>query len=810
MIWQRGFCRLVLVLLALPGFTRGDTPGFDLSGPRIDVRVTRRGKSLPISQVPNLQPGDRLWLHPEIPQGQSVHYLLIAAFLRGSTNPPPESWFTKVETWSKRTREEGVIVTVPEDAQQALLFYAPETGGGFGTLRSAVRGRPGSFVRASQDLDRASLDRTRLDKYLNTVKATSDSDPQDLRDRSLLLARSLNIRLDQRCFDKPSQEQTPCLVQNTDQLVLDDAHSQTMVAALTSGPSVDLIGAVSSTPMARSGYYSAYIGAVVDVARLMNNFHSAEYQYIPALALPRHDELNLKLNNPPSFRNPKSVLVIALPAVEAAQLPPLRAVDPDQLFCLERPPLVLPVEGAPLAFSTELAHDFALHLKSKTGEVIDLPARADAARGGFVIDLHTLEGHKLDPELEGTLRGFWGFEPLVGPAFHLRSAHRSKWAIPTADQSALIVGRHDILHLRAENACCVEQITLNNGPEKQVKIDWKLLKPEELEVQVPLQTARAGQVAMLVKQFGLAEPDEVLLQTYSEAARLDEFVLHSGDHQGALRGTRLDEVTGIELKGIHFVPAGLSRADQKDELRLSAPDATSAVLPSGDKLAAHVSLKDGRVLNLDTKIEPPRPKLNLISKTIQPGPSSASAIHLGNEDQLPQDARLSFVLKTEVPAAFPRTEKIEVASEDESFDVLLSLTDGTLTLQDAQTVLAALDPAKSFGASAFGPLRFRPVDANGAKGDWQPLAHLVRLPSLKEVRCPDSPDRQCTLSGTNLFLIDSIASDSQFTHAVPVPVGFAGSDLGVPRPNGTLLYLKLRDDPSAVSKAVLPVLPERQ
>ena len=113
MIWQRGVYRLVFVLLALPGFARGDTPGFDLSGPRIDVRVTRGGKSLPISQVPNLQPGDRLWLHPEIPQGQSVHYLLIAAFLRGSTNPPPESWFTKVETWSKRTREEGVVVTVP-------------------------------------------------------------------------------------------------------------------------------------------------------------------------------------------------------------------------------------------------------------------------------------------------------------------------------------------------------------------------------------------------------------------------------------------------------------------------------------------------------------------------------------------------------------------------------------------------------------------------------------------------------------------------------------------------------------------------
>jgi len=39
-------------------------------------------------------------------------------------------------------------------------------------------------------------------------------------------------------------------------------------------------------------------------------------------------------------------------------------------------------------------------------------------------------------------------------------------------------------------------------------------------------------------------------------------------------------------------------------------------------------------------------------------------------------------------------------------------------------------------------------------------------------------------------------------------VGFVGSTLNVPRPNGTLLYIKLRDDPATVSTVVLPVLPE--
>src|ERR1700716_1176588 len=79
---------------------------FDLAGPKIEARVTRAGKSLPIAYVPNLQPGDKLWLHPDLPPSQSVHYLLIVAFLRGTTNPPPENWFFRIETWNRKTLEE--------------------------------------------------------------------------------------------------------------------------------------------------------------------------------------------------------------------------------------------------------------------------------------------------------------------------------------------------------------------------------------------------------------------------------------------------------------------------------------------------------------------------------------------------------------------------------------------------------------------------------------------------------------------------------------------------------------------------------
>jgi len=268
---------------------------------------------------------------------------MVISFLRGSTNPPPDSWFTRVEAWTKQVHDEGVFVTVPEGAEEAVVFLAPETGGAFSTVRSAVRGKPGAFVRAAQDLEQASLDRQRLEKYLDSVREAS-SDPEQMKARTTLLARSLNIRLDQQCFDKPSAQQVPCLTQNTDQLVLDDAHSQTMVATLSSGPSSDLLVQVSATPTAGGGYYSAYVGAVVDVVRILSTAHTAQYQYIPALSLPKKDNLNLRLNYAPSFRNPKSVIVIALPLVVPAATPPLRAVDAAQVFCVDKPSLVLPVD----------------------------------------------------------------------------------------------------------------------------------------------------------------------------------------------------------------------------------------------------------------------------------------------------------------------------------------------------------------------------------------------------------------------------------------------------------------------------------
>jgi len=83
------------------------------------------------------------------------------------------------------------------------------------------------------------------------------------------------------------------------------------------------------------------------------------------------------------------------------------------------------------------------------------------------------------------------------------------------------------------------------------------------------------------------------------------------------------------------------------------------------------------------------------------------------------------------------------------------------------------------------------------------LADLVRLPALSDIKCPSAPELACKLSGSNLFLIDSVSIDSQFLNPVQVPDGFLGSALPVPHPTSGPLYVKLRDDPSVIDLATL-------
>jgi len=795
------FAFLAMVTFAAAAAYADPAP-FDLAGPTLQVTVTRGDKTLPIGAVPNLAPGDKLWIKADFPQAQAAHYLLIMAFLRGATNPPPDNWFFKSEPWNKKQKE-GMTITVPQDAQQVILFLAPETGGDYNTLRGAVRGKPGSFVRASQDLNQASLDRSRLDAYLEAVHKIGASQPEKLKDVSTLLSRSLSIKVDPKCLERLPEEQAQCLTDKQDQLILNDGHSMSIVEALTSGPASDLVMNATYTPQASYGYYSPYIASVMDMARIMESFHTAQYQYIPALASQKQDQMALKLNTPPSFHNPKSVLVIGLPAIEAPQPPPLHAVDPKQIFCAERSQLVLPVDGAPLVFSTGYAHDMVLRLQGKDGKTQDVPVKADGVQGGFLVDTAKLNPSDLGASVEGSLHGYWGFEKYDGPTFKFENARPQKWEIASADQNSLVVGREATLHLEAESASCVDNIKLKDASGKEIMTEWKAVKPNQLEVKLPLHDAKPGELTLLVKQTGEAQPESVSLHTFTEAGRLDSFTIHAGDVSGILKGSRLDEVASLDLKGVAFTPGKLSTSQGSDELPMTAKDTkATGDLKAGESASAKVTLKDGRTMTVTAAIDQPRPSVTLLGKNVEPSSATTSSnIQLANQDELPQDAKLTFSLKAQNPASFSRDVQIEVATADESFSTKLNLSSG-LTLQDAKTALASLDPAKAFGASAFGPLRFRAIDS-GVTGDWQPLATLVRLPALQDLKCPATTDQPCKLSGSNLFLVGEVASNAQFDHPVQVPDGFPGNTFPVPHPTGSQLFVKLRDDPTVVNQVTL-------
>jgi hypothetical protein len=798
---------LLLWCLAATGLYAVD-PAFDLTGPKVDVHVKRGEVTLPISEVPTLLAGDRLWIHPDLPESQSARFVLIVAFLRGATNPPPPEWFTRVETWNRAVRNEGVFVTVPAEAQQALIFLAPETGGDFSTLRGAVRSRPGAFVRATQDLQAASWDRMRLEAYLAEVKVTSQTDPALLKKRAEMAARSLGIKLDQQCFDKPSDQQASCLTQHSEGLVLDDANAQSLVAQLTSGSTADLMNQLGYSTLAGGGAYSPYIGAIVDTARILSSLHTAHFQYIPALALPAKDTLNLRLNVPPSFRDPKSVVVVALPPVGPAKPPPLHPVNTAESFCAEKPGLVLPAEGAPIVFSTQLAYALALHIETRVdgkSSSVDLPLKADPSEGGLVL------AQPAPPlpagDLTGVLRGKWGFDDWEGPRFHLHSARPGKWTLAAGDQSALVVGREDTLHIEGESALCVDKVEEKPEGANPVKLAWKSPKPESLEITMPMKEAAPGPVTLDITQFGLEKPDLLTLTAYAEAASLDGLTVSAGDTVALLKGTRLDEVEKAELEGIALTPSTLSRVQDLDQLKMTAA-ASTANLGPGKHYVAKVELRDGRELKAPVTVEPPRPQVALLSKGMQQEASApVSPVHLSSSEDLPVEERLVFFLKSSEPAKFPRGEKVEVAAVDGSFRTVLSLADGSLMLEDATTAIGMVEPLARFGSSAFGPVQARAVSADGVTGDWLPLGTLVRVPGFKELHCPRAVAKPCTLTGTNLFLAASIGATADLDNAIDVPPEFTGTQLSVPHPVNGSLYLWLRDDPATVQTLTLPVMP---
>ena len=820
---------LLAISLTTPLWARDGAP-FDLTGPRIDVRVTRGAVTLPIAEVPNLQPGDKIWIKADLPRTQSNHLLIIVAFLRGTTNEPPDKWFTEIDTWDKKTVE-GTTIVVPQEAQQALMFVAPETGGDFKTLRGAVKGRPGLFIRADADLNQASFEQQRIQHYLAAMQSLpQQDDAKAIQDHSAKLATTLALKPNADCFKQPVDQQVTCLTQSSDPVLLTDGHEEGVAEALTSSASSSLILATSSTPLAAASIYSAYVGAVVDLVALVSLLRTAQYQYIPGLSFPQDATLNLKLNTPPSFINPKTVIVIGLPEIQQAKLPPLRPLNPDQVACLLQPNMTLQLNGAPLVFATSFAHDLVLHL-NRTGAPTDIPLTPDAFEGGLMVakpedrrplPVESQTAPKPEPQLgtqpakpappaakigsatdltiTGTVRGFWGFDPFEGPTLTLQQVPGKGWKI--AGDTQMLAGQDNHLTLKADSTACVQQIALTTAKDNDVPVTFKPASGKDakdtLDLDAALTKVQPGGYALAIQQYGGPSRDNVPLTAYTNGIHLDAVSIHTGDDTATLTGQGLDNVVSVQIANQTFTPtAGTGNTGAKVHLL-----AASSVSPT-DGSDATAKLKDGRTLTVKVSTEAARPGLKLVYLKATPAPQgSGLPVTLGSKDDIPLNGQLTFVVETK--DAFPHDQTIEVATADGAVHTSLTFAANTLVLQDEHTAIATLDPLKAFGQSAFGKLQMRPITADGTPGDWTPLGTLVRTPQITAIHCTAAAPT-CTVDGANFYLVQSFSAAKDAATPTPVPTGFDDATITVPTPtDGATLYLQLRDDPTNPATITLP------
>ena len=288
------------------------------------------------------------------------------------------------------------------------------------------------------------------------------------------------------------------------------------------------------------------------------------------------------------------------------------------------------------------------------------------------------------------------------------------------------------------------------------------------------------------------------MKAFTQVSRLDDFEVHAGETSGLLKGNRLDEVASLNLGGVAFTPGALVSAGGADELTLAAAPTDADKFKTGQTKTAKVVFKDGRTGSLKVKIGAPRPQVSLIDKSVQPeAGDTPHPIHLTDKEEAPQNAQLTFSVRAQPPLKFSGHEQVDVATSDGG--AMTALTSGNgLTFADSQVAVATFDPGKALGALGYGGLRYRIVE-DGVPGQWQPLTTVVRLPSLKGLKCPSSQEQSCELSGSNLFLIEAVSRHANFDRAVEVPEGFAGYTLAVPHPAAGRLYVKLHDDPAVIN-----------
>ena len=141
---------------------------------------------------------------------------------------------------------------------------------------------------------------------------------------------------------------------------------------------------------------------------------------------------------------------------------------------------------------------WSLRVTGRDGKAVELPVRPTRSAGGFVVGHVGFGGGlRLGDSRAGVAARLLGIRRVHRTrAFSCATRAPQTWALASGDEAALIVGREDTVHLRADSVSCVERIMLKDPAGKEMKTEWKAVKPDEVELKLPLQDAQPGAMTL--------------------------------------------------------------------------------------------------------------------------------------------------------------------------------------------------------------------------------------------------------------------------------------------------------------------------
>ena len=193
-----------------------------------------------------------------------------------------------------------------------------------------------------------------------------------------------------------------------------------------------------------------------------------------------------------------------------------------------------------------------LHVQDSAGHSVDLPATANAERGGFVVDARALQSSSVSGTVTGQLRGEWGFDPWNGPDFAFTNSRPQEWTFAAGETSAVTAADKISLHLQADSVVCVQGVTVDTPQGKTEKTTITRTPPRLLEVNLPITKSSQGVYTLVVSEYGQTKPEKVPVHVYPPSAVVTGLILHAGDDRAVMTGTHLQEVTTVEMSGTIF------------------------------------------------------------------------------------------------------------------------------------------------------------------------------------------------------------------------------------------------------------------